>query len=191
MEKAVAGNIYSKKMIAYRNVPDCELLELARIAEENQIIPDVSKLNGLEDDEELDSGETSKHHKRVTLDAGSTHDLINPNAYTLQPLWAYRCELTRGRLVSFVAWNELNEDIIAIGYGPSKFGNSQGLILVWSIKNPDWPERVIRCEMGVTAISFSKVNPSLLAAGFQTGHIIIYDIRSKDSNRKGYALFFT
>ncbi|KAJ3091377.1 WD repeat-containing protein 78 [Quaeritorhiza haematococci] len=99
----------------------------------------------------------------------------------LQFLWAYRCELTRGRVVNYIVWNKHNEDILAVGYSECKYDTNAtaGLILCWSIKNPEWPERIYKNTSPVTAIDFSRANPNLLACGFMDGRIAIYDVRSK------------
>ncbi|XP_060071866.1 dynein axonemal intermediate chain 4-like [Ylistrum balloti] len=79
-------------------------------------------------------------------------------------LWAYSCPMTKGRNVSCMTWNKLNPDLIAIGYGQFEFSNQKsGLICCWSLKNPEFPERVYTCKEGVTAIDFSRSNPNLLA----------------------------
>ena len=54
------------------------------------------------------------------------------------------------------------------------------MILCWSIKNPEWPERVYTAKSPVTALDFSVSNPCLLAAGYMDGRIAIYDVRVKD-----------
>ncbi|KAJ3110400.1 WD repeat-containing protein 78 [Phlyctochytrium bullatum] len=103
---------------------------------------------------------------------------------TLNALWSYRCELTRGRAVMYMSWNKQNEDILAVAYGESKTNVSpwSGLILCWSPKNPEWPERVYRSMSAVTAIDFSRANPNLLAVGFMDGRIAVYDVRRKEDH---------
>ncbi len=70
---------------------------------------------------------------------------------------------------------------MAYGSNKNKPGDD-GLILVWSVKNPEWPERVYATSSSVTAIDFSGLNASLLAAGFQDGRVIVYDIRQKSDS---------
>ena len=99
----------------------------------------------------------------------------------LKFLWLFKCDLTTGRPVSYISWNKDNEDILAVGYGESKTlsKSSPGLILVWSIRNPEWPDRVYTLSHPVTSLDFSKSNPFLLAAGLTDGRIVICDIRQK------------
>ncbi|CAG2202637.1 WD repeat-containing protein 78 [Mytilus edulis] len=79
-------------------------------------------------------------------------------------LWSYQCPLTKGRNVSSMSWNKLNPDLIAIGYGQFEFSDQKsGLVCCWSLKNPEYPERIYTCKEGVTTVDFSKMHPSLLA----------------------------
>ncbi|KAG5182360.1 hypothetical protein JKP88DRAFT_263199 [Tribonema minus] len=51
-----------------------------------------------------------------------------------------------------------------------------GCILFWSVRNPGWPERIIRTPSGVTCLAFSDRHPNLLAIGLYSGAIAVYDI---------------
>jgi hypothetical protein len=120
IERALVGNNYDKKLIAYRNVPDQGEIESVR----------VSKI--LKSAEENEAEAPTKTQISVDNDEAS-------NIPTLQQLWNYKCELTRGRVVNCMCFNKQNEDIIAIAYGGSKLNeeSAQGLILIWSAKNPE------------------------------------------------------
>ncbi|XP_008298114.1 dynein axonemal intermediate chain 4 [Stegastes partitus] len=109
----------------------------------------------------------------------NTDDSQSP---ALQCLWAFSCELSRGRSISSLAWNKKNPDILAVGYGQFDSGDQkQGLVCCWSIKNPTWPERFIHCDSAVTALDFSANSPSQLAVGMHDGSIAIYDLQNQDS----------
>ncbi|KAL5017570.1 hypothetical protein ScPMuIL_007159 [Solemya velum] len=103
---------------------------------------------------------------------------VGPN---FDRLWAYSCGLTKGRNVSSLSWNKLNPDLIAVGYGQFEFFNQRsGLVCCWSLKNPEFPERVYQCKEGVTAVDFSVANPNLLAAGMYDGGVAIYNVRNSE-----------
>jgi hypothetical protein len=109
---------------------------------------------------------------------------MHPNVRTIQFLWSYRCDLVRGRSVNAMAWNKKQKDILAVAYGESKNNvkSSSGLVLCWSVKNPEWPEKIYECDSSVTSIDFSKSNPNLLAVGLFNGVINLYDVcRKKNS----------
>lgn len=110
--------------------------------------------------------------------------------------------LVRGRPVTCMSWNSENTDLLAVGYGKIDFisgtadtkdANGQelteeelasGIVLFWSIRNPDYPEKVLRTPHAITALDFSKKNPTLLAVGFYNGDIAVYDVRSEEDWEK-------
>uniref|UniRef100_A0A8D3E9F8 Dynein axonemal intermediate chain 4 n=1 Tax=Scophthalmus maximus TaxID=52904 RepID=A0A8D3E9F8_SCOMX len=101
----------------------------------------------------------------------------------LQRLWAFNCELNRGRSVRSMAWNKKNTDLLAVGYGENDSGDlTPGLVCCWSLKNPTWPERVLHCDSAVTSLDFSANNPSRLAVGMLNGNIAIYDVQGREQN---------
>jgi WD40 repeat protein len=100
----------------------------------------------------------------------------------LEKLWSFQCDLTKGRTISCMAWNKVNKDLLAVSYGQFDFTNQRdGMVCFWSLKNPEYPERVLRMSSGVTAIDFSTSHPNMLAVGFYDGTVAIYDIR-KDTD---------
>ncbi|KAJ3381671.1 WD repeat-containing protein 78 [Entophlyctis sp. JEL0112] len=160
MERAIVGNTYETKLLQYRNV--------SKSSEPPPIViqPQINIEHGSEFEEAEEEIE---------------EDTYGSNIPTLSVLWTYRCELTRGRTVTHMTWNKQNEDILAVAYGESRTStsSSEGLILCWTLKNPEWPERIYKPAQAVTAIDFSKHTPNLLAAGFADGRIAIYDVRQK------------
>ncbi|XP_029473429.1 WD repeat-containing protein 78 isoform X2 [Rhinatrema bivittatum] len=98
---------------------------------------------------------------------------------SLDRLWSFACELTKGHNVSGIAWNKRNSDLLAIGYGQFDFTEQkEGLACCWSLKNTMWPERVFHCESGVISLDFSAGNPNLLAVGMYNGIVAIYNVQS-------------
>ncbi|XP_070775448.1 dynein axonemal intermediate chain 4 [Enoplosus armatus] len=108
-------------------------------------------------------------------------DAEAPPSPALERLWAFSCELSRGRSVSSMAWNKKNPDLLAVGYGEVDSSNQKpGLVCCWSLKNPTWPERVIRCDSAVTSLDFSSSNHAQLTVGMQDGSIAIYNVQGRD-----------
>lgn len=127
-----------------------------------EIIQDIDSIKPVDDEEE--------EAKLAVANMG-------PN---LDRLWSYSCPLTKGKNVSCMSWNKVNNDLIAIGYGQYEFTNQKGgLVCCWSLKNPEFPERIYTSEAGVTAVDFSTSNPNLLAVGLYDGTVAIYNVRSK------------
>ncbi|XP_052774129.1 dynein axonemal intermediate chain 4-like isoform X2 [Mya arenaria] len=111
----------------------------------------------------------------VTATPAQLVEDVGPN---FDRLWSYTCKATQGRNVSCLSWNRSNPDLIAVGYGQFEFSNQkEGLLMCWSLKNPEFPERVYTCKEGVTAADFSRVNPSLLAVGLYDGGVAVYNVR--------------
>lgn len=102
----------------------------------------------------------------------------NPDSQSLDLLWRFSCDLTKGRQVTCLAWNKVRRDVLAVGYGQLDFGDRKtGLVAFWSLKNPEYPESWFECATGVTALDWSLYNPCLLAVGLYDGGIAIYDGR--------------
>lgn len=59
--------------------------------------------------------------------------------------------------------------------------DNDGLVLFWSLKNPEYPERIYNLPVGVTSVDFSRMHPYLLAVGFVNGVVAIYDTRRDDA----------
>eukprot|EP00602_Paraphysomonas_sp_CaronLab_P000924 CAMPEP_0185032610 /NCGR_PEP_ID=MMETSP1103-20130426/20814_1 /TAXON_ID=36769 /ORGANISM="Paraphysomonas bandaiensis, Strain Caron Lab Isolate" /LENGTH=917 /DNA_ID=CAMNT_0027568567 /DNA_START=408 /DNA_END=3161 /DNA_ORIENTATION=- len=127
---------------------------------------------------------------------GSSHVGDTDHAAKVRKLFTYSApSLVRSRPVTCMSWNSENTDILAVGYGKVDFipENSHpkgpngeelteeelasGLVLFWSLRNPDYPEKVLRTPHAITALDFSKRNPTLLAVGFYNGDIAVYDVR--------------
>ncbi|KAJ3102385.1 WD repeat-containing protein 78 [Phlyctochytrium planicorne] len=197
MERAVMGNNYDKKYLLYRNI-DEEAEAAARLRHLNDVANEAKELveeshrvqneEGEEGDEgngEGIDGEENEGEREAVDEADAEdakkNDSLSSGIPTLNALWSYRCELTRGRMVMYMAWNKQNEDILAVAYGESKTNVSPflGLVLCWSPKNPEWPDRIYRSSSAVTAIDFSRSNPNLLAVGYMDGRIAVYDVRRK------------
>ncbi|RLN96293.1 hypothetical protein BBJ28_00009328 [Nothophytophthora sp. Chile5] len=71
------------------------------------------------------------------------------------------------------------------GAGGSASEENDGLVLFWSLINPEFPERIYHLPVGVTSIDFSTAHPYLLAVGFVDGVVAIYDTRKDDAVAPG------
>ncbi|TPX30656.1 hypothetical protein SeMB42_g07886 [Synchytrium endobioticum] len=173
MERAVVGNNYLKRLMTYRDVADLD--DDASGQQQQQRVLSSQITLGLPGSNLRSSSSLGSR----TLSAG--HDLP-ADIPSLQLLWSFRCELTRGRSVNYIAWNWQNQNVLAIAYGEAHYNPdaSPGLILCWSLKNPEWPERIYPAKSPVTALDFSVSNPCLLAAGYMDGRLAVYDVRIKD-----------
>jgi len=99
---------------------------------------------------------------------------------SLEDLFCFEApSLTQGMTVTCAEWNSNNKDLLAVSYGDTAPvpSNPGGLVLFWSLKNPTYPERVIRTRHGVTALHFSSCYPNMVAAGTHDGSVMIWDLR--------------
>ncbi|XP_077306648.1 dynein axonemal intermediate chain 4 [Lithobates pipiens] len=120
----------------------------------------------------------------VIIDPDSISDtevITNVTSPSLDRLWSFVCDITKGHNVSSTSWNKKNPDLLAVGYGQFAFKEQKrGLACCWSLKNTTWPERIFHCESGVTALDFSAASPNLLAVGMYDGTVAIYNVQDKD-----------
>ncbi|NWW39390.1 WDR78 protein, partial [Panurus biarmicus] len=165
MERILMENIFQPKLAVYRQIP---------VLIEPVVTSDTDVEEAEEDEEEKDE---EKQEETLSDPNQSPAEDAGPS---LEQLWSYSCDLTSGHTVSSMAWNKVNPDLLAVGYGEFvSRDQKKGLACCWSLKNPMWPERVFRCEHGVTAVDFSLASPNLLAVGTASGRVAIYDVRSR------------
>jgi hypothetical protein len=99
-------------------------------------------------------------------------------------LWSYASPQSAGLSPTCADWNRINSDLLAVGYGDLAFGNQrEGVLMLWSLKNPEQPERVIHVRSSVTSVDFCASSPNLLAVGMYDGSVAIYDIRDASSDK--------
>ena len=99
----------------------------------------------------------------------------------LDVLFTFKCGLTEGRTVTCMSWNKLNPDLLAVGYGEFEFSQQRdGLVLFWSLKNPEYPHQIYKTSCSVTALNFANKSPNLLAVGLYDGTVGVYDVRKPD-----------
>ncbi|NXS92027.1 WDR78 protein, partial [Jacana jacana] len=176
MERILMENIFQPKLAAYRQFP---VLKDPDVTSD----PGTAAPKAAEQKEQGKEKKDKEEQKEVFInpsilsDGNKSPEEVAPPR--LERLWSYMCDLTDGRGVSSMAWSKVNPDLLAVGYGAFDFKDQKkGLACCWSLKNPMWPERVFRCEHGVTALDFSRASPNLLAVGTYKGSVAIYDVRS-------------
>ncbi|XP_044754332.1 dynein axonemal intermediate chain 4-like isoform X2 [Coccinella septempunctata] len=101
--------------------------------------------------------------------------------YELDLLWTFANDQTQGKCVTAINWNPSNEDILVVAYGKFYFTDkTNGMVMIWNIKNPVQPERLYCYNESVSAVAFSNVQPHLIAVGFNNGIIEVVDIRERN-----------
>ncbi|XP_077189526.1 dynein axonemal intermediate chain 4 [Paroedura picta] len=172
MERVLMENIFQPRLAAYRQLP--VFIEPDVKSESTMLEEEPEKEE--EEEEMLEEKEPSVSSTLLLELAEATKEIPPP---FLEPLWSYGCYLSKGNCVSCMAWNKINPDLLAVGYGTFRFKEQKtGLACCWSLKNPMWPERIYKCSYGVTALDFSVANPNLLAVGMFNGTIAIYNVQT-------------
>ncbi|NXW56259.1 WDR78 protein, partial [Eurystomus gularis] len=178
MERILMENIFQPKLAVYRQLP--VLTDPGVTSNTSGKVEAVKEAKREEHDKEKKHKEEQKEaftDSSIRSDPDKTPEEIVPPR--LERLWSYTCDLTNGHSVSSMAWSRVNPDLLAVGYEAFDFKEQKkGLACCWSLKNPMWPERVFRCEHGVTALDFSLASPNLLAVGMYNGSVAVYDVRS-------------
>ncbi|XP_069644543.1 dynein axonemal intermediate chain 4 isoform X1 [Haliaeetus albicilla] len=178
MERILMENIFQPKLAAYRQFP--VLIDPDVTSDMSGTVAAVKEAKQEEHDKEKKDKEEQKDafvDPSILSDLNKTPEEIVPPR--LEWLWSYICDLTNGHSVSSMAWSKVNPDLLAVGYGAFDCKEQKkGLACCWSLKNPMWPERIFRCEHGVTALDFSMASPNLLAVGMYDGSVTIYNVRS-------------
>ncbi|XP_062437541.1 dynein axonemal intermediate chain 4 [Rhea pennata] len=183
MERILMENVFQPKLAAYRQLP--VLKEPVVTSNTSDIVIAMEEAN--QEKEEHEQEEQDKEEQKDIVIAPSILSNLNKAPEeavppSLERLWSYTCDLANGRSVSSMAWNKLNPDLLAVGYGEFDFKEQKsGLVCCWSLKNPMWPERVFQCEHGVTTLDFSMASPNLLAVGMYNGIVAIYNVQSRNN----------
>nr|XP_009685420.1 PREDICTED: dynein intermediate chain 1, axonemal [Struthio camelus australis] len=105
---------------------------------------------------------------------------------TLLPLWKFQYEKTKRLAVTAISWNPKYNDLFAVGYGSYDFmKQSRGMLLLYTMKNPSFPEFIFSSESGIMCLDIHSDHPHLVAVGFYDGNVAIYNLK-KPSSQPSY-----
>lgn len=106
---------------------------------------------------------------------------------TLLPLWKFSYEKSKKLSVTALGWNPKYPDLFTVGYGSYDFlKQSKGLILLYSLKNPSYPEMIYNTDSGVMSIDFHPDYPYLIAVGFYDGTVGVYNAADSANQQPKY-----
>ncbi|NWR85731.1 DNAI1 protein, partial [Furnarius figulus] len=101
---------------------------------------------------------------------------------TLLPLWHFQYDKTKKLAVTAISWNPKYNDLFAVGYGSYDFmKQGHGMVLLYSLKNPSFPEYVFSGNSGVMCLDFNSEHPHLMVVGFYDGNVAIYSLKKATS----------
>uniref|UniRef100_A0A3B3IF74 Dynein, axonemal, intermediate chain 1, paralog 2 n=1 Tax=Oryzias latipes TaxID=8090 RepID=A0A3B3IF74_ORYLA len=98
---------------------------------------------------------------------------------TLMPLWNFRYKGTKHLTVSALCWNRRYLDMFAVGMGTEDYFDQQcgGMVLIYSLKNPTYPEYAYKTASGVRCVDIHPHKSYLVAAGFYDGNVAVYNLK--------------
>ncbi|XP_077137441.1 dynein axonemal intermediate chain 1 isoform X2 [Ranitomeya variabilis] len=104
---------------------------------------------------------------------------------TLLPLWRFQYEKAKRLAVTALCWNPKYKDLFAVGHGSYDFmKQTRGLLLLYSLKNPSYPEYIFSTDSGIMCLDIHRDHPYLVAAGFYDGNVAIFNLKSDSPHPK-------
>ncbi|CAF4056935.1 unnamed protein product, partial [Rotaria magnacalcarata] len=104
---------------------------------------------------------------------------------SLLPLWVFQYELAKKLACTNLAWNTFYTDLFAVSFGSYDFlKQSRGMFLIYSLKNPSFPENIFYADTGVMSLDFHPNHPNLLCSGFYDGSVAVYNIAEENKRPK-------
>ncbi|XP_055207626.2 dynein axonemal intermediate chain 1 isoform X2 [Gorilla gorilla gorilla] len=101
---------------------------------------------------------------------------------TLLPLWKFQNDKAKRLSVTALCWNPKYRDLFAVGYGSYDFmKQSRGMLLLYSLKNPSFPEYMFSSNSGVMCLDIHVDHPYLVAVGHYDGNVAIYNLKKPHS----------
>lgn len=104
---------------------------------------------------------------------------------TLLPLWRFQYDKAKRLSVTALCWSPKYKDLFAVGHGSYDFmKQTRGMLLLYTLKNPSFPEYIFSTESGVMCLDIHKEHPYLVAVGFYDGNVAIFNMKSSSPQPK-------
>ncbi|XP_059110127.1 dynein axonemal intermediate chain 1 isoform X3 [Peromyscus eremicus] len=101
---------------------------------------------------------------------------------TLLPLWKFQNDKAKRLAVTALCWNPKYKDLFAVGHGSYDFmKQSRGMLLLYSMKNPSFPEYIFSSESGIMCLDMHVDHPYLVVVGYYDGNVAIYNLKKPHS----------
>ncbi|KAK3771270.1 hypothetical protein RRG08_024349 [Elysia crispata] len=99
---------------------------------------------------------------------------------TLLPLWKFSFEKAKKLAITSVCWSPKYCDLVAVSCGSYDFmKQGSGLIILWTMKNPSFPECFFETDSGVMCLDVHPQHPHWICAGFYDGSVAIFSAVDK------------
>ncbi|CAF4589823.1 unnamed protein product [Rotaria sp. Silwood1] len=104
---------------------------------------------------------------------------------SLLPLWVFQYSMVKKLACTNLTWNTHYNDLFAVAFGSYDFlKQSRGMFVIYSLKNPSFPENVFQTESGVMSLDFHPHYSNLLCCGFYDGSVAVYNIADETKQPK-------
>ncbi|KAM6470912.1 dynein axonemal intermediate chain 1 isoform 2-T2 [Liasis olivaceus] len=114
-------------------------------------------------------------------------DEYRDNMGTLLPLWKFQFDKAKRLAVTALCWNPRYRDLFVVGHGSYDFmKQSRGMLLLYSLKNPTFPEYTFSSESGIMCLDVHVDHPYLIVVGFYDGNVAIYNLKKPAATQPGY-----
>ncbi|XP_060617128.2 dynein axonemal intermediate chain 1 [Anolis sagrei] len=116
-----------------------------------------------------------------------TSDDYRDNMGTLLPLWKFQYDKAKRLAVTALCWNPKYKDLFIVGHGSYDFmKQSRGMLLLYTLKNPSFPEYIFNSESGIMCLDIHVDHPYLIVVGFYDGNVAIYNLKKPVGSQPGY-----
>ncbi|XP_021108638.1 dynein intermediate chain 1, axonemal isoform X3 [Heterocephalus glaber] len=101
---------------------------------------------------------------------------------TLLPLWKFQNDKAKRLAVTALCWNSKYNDLFAVGHGSYDFmKQSRGMLLLYSLKNPSFPEYIFSSDSGIMCLDIHVDHPYLVVVGHYDGNVAVYNLKKPHS----------
>jgi len=99
---------------------------------------------------------------------------------TCLPLWKFSYERSKRMTVTAISWCPKYHDLFAVGHGSYDFlKQSAGMVCLYSLKNPSFPEHVYATDHGVMCLDVHSSYSHLIVVGFYDGTVGVFNLEEK------------
>ncbi|ESO10979.1 hypothetical protein HELRODRAFT_71864, partial [Helobdella robusta] len=123
---------------------------------------------------------TQNIHDEITYDYKyyeDASDEFKEQKGSLLPLWTFKFKKVKNLSVTCICWNHIFPDLFAASYGSYEYENQvEGEILLFTLKNPSYPEYIYQMHCSVNSVDFHPNYPYLLVAGLYDGNVAVFDV---------------
>ncbi|KAL1114953.1 hypothetical protein AAG570_007776, partial [Ranatra chinensis] len=96
------------------------------------------------------------------------------------PLWYFGHVESEGRRITDLFWSSRYPDLFAVTFGASDSSEpvGDGCIVLYTLKNPSFPEYLAHYPCGIMCGDFHPVKARHVACGLHDGSVIVYNVKN-------------